>query len=405
MKRTTSLLTMLFCLAVLIGCRKEPMPFPSSYKNVLIIYSAAYNNLAGPLATDIEFELARGEVPDKYSQNAVVIFSHSAPYSGPYGSGDSRHYSTSGDYETNTDPVLIRMYKEGGAVKLDTVQRYDRTFNEILPKNMSRVLMDIKTLCPSEQYGLLYSSHGSGWLPPQPQPKHNSIGMHFNGSSSNKDEMDILDFQTAIPMRLSYLIFDACYMGAVEVAYQMRSTCAYFIGSATEIPDTGFDYVNLTGRVFAPDGPDLKGICDDYLNVSAMGGTIALVSCNKLDALASEVKALTDKYRDELYKISEEGRRTTIQRYWCSSEYKYFYDLEDIFHHVSATTAELGRLSERIKSAVIYEAHTDVFTQGSLRLQNCCGLSMYLPAKDPSYDRVNEYYKTLDFDKLTKLVE
>lgn len=404
MKRTT-LFTLLLFIAALTGCRKEPMPFPNSYKNVLIIYSAAYNNLSGPLATDIEFELTQGDVPDKYSKNAVIIFSHSAPYSGPYGSGGSRYYSSSGDYETNTDPVLIRLYKDNGSVQLDTVKRYNSSFNEILPKNMNQVLLDIKTLCPSEQYGLLYTSHGSGWLPPRAQLKQNTIGMHFNGSSSNKDEMDILDFQQALPMRFNYIIFDACYMGAVEVAYQLRTNCAYFIGSATEIPDGGFDYMNLTRRVFAEGGPELKGICDDYIGISSMGGIIALVECNKLDALASDVKRLAEKYHNELYKISEDGKRTTIQRYWCSSDYKYFYDLEDIFRHVGASDTELDRLSDRIGNAVIYEAHTDVFTQGSLYLKNCCGLSMYLPSNDQSYNKVNEYYKTLDFNKLTKLVE
>lgn len=381
------------------------MPFPSSYRNVLIIYSAAYNNLAGALATDIEFELTQGDVPDKYDKNAVVIFSHSAPYSGPFGSQDDKYYATRGDYEAKTEPVLIRLYKDNGSVLLDTVKHYDSSFNEILPENMSRVLSDVKALCPSEQYGLLYTSHGSGWLPPRAQISTNSVGMHFNGNSSNRDEMDILDFEKALPMRLNYIIFDACYMGAVEVAYQLRSSCAYFVGSATEIPDGGFDYKNLTRRVFAEGGAELDGICDDYIGISSMGGIIAVIECNKLDALASEVKRLSDKYHKEIYQISEDGKRTTIQKYWCSSEYKYFYDLEDIFRHVGASQEELDQLSDRIRSAIIYETHTDCFTQGSLYLKNCCGLSMYLPSDDYSYHKANEYYKTLDFNKLTNLVE
>lgn len=405
MKRTTFLM-LLFFLAALTGCRKtNPTSFPDSYKNVLVIYSSGYNNLSGPLATDIEFELAKGEVPDKSSRNAIVIFSHSAPYGGPYSSGDSQYYTSRGDYETNTDPVLIRLYKDNGTARLDTVKRYGNTFNEVLPENMSQVLSDIKMLCPSEHYGLLYTSHGSAWMPPQKKAKLKSVGAHYNGSPTDRDETDIIDFAKAIPMRLDYIIFDACYMGAVEVAYQLRSCCSYFVGSATEIPNSGFDYVNLAQRVFSSGGAQLKDVCDDYLRVSSMGGIIALVECAKLDALAAEVAALVDKYRDNLYKISEDGNRATVQKYWCSSEYKYFYDLEDIFHHVGASDQELANLTKSIESAVIYENHTDIFSQGPVYLENCCGLSMYLPSNDPSFSSANNYYKTLDFNAATKLVK
>lgn len=405
MKKTTLAIILTTFAAIMTGCCPKEQPFPTSYKNVFIVYSAGYNNLSGPLATDIEFELAKGNIPDKYGENAILVFSHSSRYSGPYNyeEGKDPYYLSTLDYKTPVEPVLIRLYKENGTARLDTVKRYDVTFDEVDPNCLNQVLFDAKNLCPSNNYGLLYTSHGSGWLPRKIDMETDAVGVRMD-EKNQIHETDIKDLANAIPMHLNYIIFDACYMGAVEVACQLRSVCNYFIGSATEIPDSGFDYLNLPSRLFGSAEPDLEGVCKDYINVSRMGGTIALVECNKIDALATYVAELVDKYRFEIYDISVKERRSTVQKYWCSAEYRYFYDLEDIFAVAGAAPDEIAELDRLITNAVKYELHTNIFNR-NLELINCCGLSMYLPSTKSGFEVVNNYYKTLEFGKITKLVE
>lgn len=48
------------------------------------------------------------------------------------------------------------------------------------------------------------------------------------GSQSVADslayEMNINDMAEAIPMKLDYILFDACFMGGIEVAYEFRKS-------------------------------------------------------------------------------------------------------------------------------------------------------------------------------------
>ena len=38
-------------------------------------------------------------------------------------------------------------------------------------------------------------------------------------------EMEITDLASAIPMHLKCIVFDACLLGGVEVAYELRNLC------------------------------------------------------------------------------------------------------------------------------------------------------------------------------------
>lgn len=398
MKRLPILL--LAVLAIISCDRTKPDP-EHVFDDVFILYSAGYNNLSGDLATDIGFELASSELPAKDDRNAIVVFSHSSKYSLMSGS-----YYTQSDYKTPTEPVLIRMYRSGSKAVLDTVKRYATDFDEIDPLCIKTVFDDIKSLFPSNGYGMLYSSHGFGWLPARHDVGTKAIGSRFGpqgGSAQN--QTDICDFAAALPLHFKYIILDACYMGAVEVAYQLRSCCDRFVASCTEIPAEGFDYVRLPSRLFAPGGADLEQACKDYISGSSLGGTVSVIDCTALEGLASLVAGLCEKYRSGIAEAGGAGR-STVQRYWLRNEYRYFYDLRDIFRAAGATEADLVELDAKIGDAVMYEEHTKSFNAGlGVSLERCCGLAMYLPYEYASEPEINDYYATLDFCKATRLLE
>ena len=51
--------------------------------------------------------------------------------------------------------------------------------------------------------------------------------------------IEIADLPGAIPMHLDFIIMDACLMGCVEVAYELRDKCDILIFSPTEILSSG----------------------------------------------------------------------------------------------------------------------------------------------------------------------
>lgn len=96
---------------------------------------------------------------------------------------------------------------------------------------LKRVINDVTRLYPAKSYGLIVFSHGSGWLPP-----HTLV----NGSRSiiidNDNEMEITDFAMALPDHLfEFIIFEACNMAGIEVAYELRNKAAYIMASSAPV--------------------------------------------------------------------------------------------------------------------------------------------------------------------------
>lgn len=86
-------------------------------------------------------------------------------------------------------------------------------------------------------------SHGRAWLPKDglnPNTKSQIYDLKlqsiFNGLPATKnygqdinDEIDIRDLANAIPIKFDFLIFDACFMGSIEVAAEMQGRVMTFI--------------------------------------------------------------------------------------------------------------------------------------------------------------------------------
>lgn len=352
-------------------------------KQTVIMYMSGYNNLAGDIATNIELQLTKGRLPEADSPDKLVIFTHCAPYL-----FDGRQYVATQQYRVRTAPVLIQAYSQNGKAVLDTLKFYNTNFDSTDPVNVRSVLNEIKSKFPSDHYGLVFSGHGTGWLPAEDTLSTRAFGSRFYGSVDNVRNTDIRELASALPMHFDYIIMDACLMGSVEVVYQFRNSCDKMIVSETEIPSQGFDYMRLPDRVF--NGPDLKQVCADYMykcgkGAFATGGTVSLIDCRELEPLATQVKLLADSVS-----------RKNAQKMWCSSEYSYFYDLRSLLPASKALDEALGK-------AVIYEEHTSSVTMNeNLKIGQACGLSMFCAdGMDPA---IVEYYKTLDFCKATGVV-
>lgn len=363
-------------LLVLCGCTAEKMEQPSQ---TVIMYMSGYNNLAGDIATNIELELTKGDLPEADSPDKLIIFAHCAPYM-----SDGHRYMATQQYRVRTAPVLIRAYRENGKAVLDTLKFYNTNFDTTEPENVRSVLEEIKGMFPSDCYGLVLSGHGTGWLPADDTLSTRAIGSRFYGTIDKVRNTDIKELASSLPMHFDYIIMDACLMGAVEVVYQFRNSCDRMIVSEIEIPSQGFDYARLPGRLFK--GQDLEQICKDYMVVRTTGGTISLIDCRQLEPLAAQVRLMADS-------IS----KTNAQKMWCNSMYSYFYDLRSLFP-VSAA------LDEALSKAVLYEQHSSfVNMDETLRIGQACGLSMYYPNEKDS--AVVAYYRTLDFCKATGVVK
>ncbi len=395
---------------------------PSS-RRVLLLYSAGYNNLSKMLEDDVK-DLKKGYLPQKNGNSVVLVFS-------------KRTNGNAYNYSTPTPAHLIRLYSsQEGKVVSDTVRTWPSGTVAASPETLHDVLSYVNSEYPSNEYGLVFSSHASGWLPkgfystgeiymnqvmpaaypysyadvPVPyvererepgEPVTRSIGMD-NVANSRAYEMNIEDFAAAIPMKMDYIIMDACLMGGIEVAYALKDKCDRIIFSQAEVIGDGLcEYDTMASRLLAGGSPDYMGFCEDsYQHYAAPGAsepytTISMIDCTRLDGLADVCAGIFSSCRSQLAAV----KPGQVQGYFRFNKH-WFYDLEDIFVKAGVPESSLAQFRAAMDQCVLYKAATPTFI--SIPIETFCGLSMYLPANGSA--TINDFYRTLSWNKATSLV-
>ena len=418
------MLALLVTGCFMMSCTKDDPGYDGAKKNIFIIYSIGYNNLNGALARDID-ETIENFRP-LFPSDILMIF---------------KHNTKTQDYTVPSAPLLMQVSRNsGGRTIIDTLKVYPETTISASAETLGQVLSDIKEIHPVANYGILFSSHSTGWAPqdycndpgaydpeadttpefdwmtemrrkrpaqtwgvqmPDGSPMVKSFGAqaYKEGGETMYHEMDITDMAEAFPMKMGYIIFDSCLMGGIEVAYEFRNVCRHMVFSQTEILADGMDYKRLTSRVFSRNSMALIQVCKDYYNQYInSSATISLVDCSRLEGLADICRKIFDSRRAEI--AAMEGS-SAVQKYFRFDEHKWFYDLESIVSNAGTPEDMLMIFYDELDRCIIYKAATEKFLD--LKINEHCGLSMYLPYA--GYDYLNNFYKTLQWNKATGLVQ
>ncbi len=291
-----------------------------------------------------------------------------------------------------------------------------------------------------ESFGVLMSSHGTGWTPPgycttgyknegnsdviewrrsafpetylsgeylyEPVPGVKSMGYTVTGVNPTVAyETDIREIADLLPFKLDYIIFDACFMGGVEVACEFRDKCNFVVASQTEILSDGMDYTTMISDLLEGNRADLVSLATNYFNHynlssgSKRSATISVVDCSKLGTLAAVCRNL---FRN--YDISKDNvDASKLQKYFYYTNHAWFYDLYSIVQAAGASETELSDLQWALDECILYKAATPTFALYGFPIDTHSGLSMYLPEKERT--QLNSYYRELTWNKLTGLLK
>lgn len=369
-------------------------------RRVMVMISAGYNSLSGYLSEDLK-DLESGYLPEGTYFNADVLLVL------------ARLPKSAGDYASPSAPVLYRLWaNRSGEVQRDTIQIWGGDTQLCTRETIHEALSTTQKKYPAQSYGVVFSSHGSGWLPPEyytdPSKFEPSSGSQWSLRSIGQDktptggtEMSLEDFADAIPMHLDYCLIDACLSGCVEVAHALKGKADIVGFSPTEVLADGFDYKNITTHLFARPLDPVE-VCREYFayynaqSGSSRSATITAVDTRKMDALEAVCKELFEAYRPILKTMSGDN----VQGYFRYDRH-YFYDLRDILVQAGISEQEKARLDAALSQFIVYQAATDYFL--SIPLKRVCGLSMYLPSMGSTY--LNKYYKeNISWNQATELV-
>lgn len=279
------------------------------------------------------------------------------------------------------EAVLFELKKQNGRCLTDTLRRYsDRPFTS--RQWLTSLFSEVMTLAPASRYGMVVGCHGLAWVPVQGQRNaRKRIGsqermdetqpsdlMHFEvqgpvttrfiGGTYPETQIETTDLADAMAdagLHTEYILFDACYMSSVEVAYELKDVTHYLIASPTEVLSYGFPYITMGKHLLGT--PNYKGIVDSFISFYSSYylpyGTVAVTDCTQLDALAAIAQQINAAAAEQLVPNgvqTMDGYSPTL-----------FYDLGHLMSLKNAGTVLTTAFADQLDKTVPYKGHTDQY--------------------------------------------
>lgn len=283
-------------------------------------------------------------------------------------------------------PVLQEVTANG----LDTIKLYDNSISSLSIARMRGVINDVKTALPAKEYGIILWSHGNGWLRAgaghtgeTPIVSGRAFGQEGGIDKTNR-YMDTESLASALTGQdLAFAYFDCCYMGGIEVLYDMRKSVPRLVASVAELPAEGMPYNLTLPYIMAPEKADLEGAAKatfDYYN-SRSGEdrtcTMSVYDMTQVDGLSEALK--------DLYSWHPKTPDGFTPQKFMTEKKCYYFDLRHYVENLGAPDgADATSLSafDDAKQAV-YDAIDKVVTYGDatpylwdeLRVSHHCGIS------------------------------
>ncbi len=311
--------------------------------------------------------------------------------------------------DSNTTPVLYRITndKKGNAIK-EIIREYDEQVSTS-PQVMKEVCSTVFSNYPAQSYGLIYWSHGEGWKP-VPLTATRWIGQDKGDGTTDYTNIDELKQVLASVPHLDFLLFDACFMMTVEVAYALRDEVDYIIASPTEIPGPGAPYDVLVPAMFKKEGAAIKIAQAYYEHYNALydsgknnsdnywtaGVSIAALKTSALSALAQATNQALSKATSINLPAIKSNLYDYDQRTKSSSSYIGYYDMVQLMQAL-CTESDFATWKIAFDSAMAYYQSTPLnFSSyaGMFSMEGTCGLSHYLPTGNTS---LNAAYAQTDW--------
>lgn len=351
----TGKIVLLSVLLVFVACGKEEEDIlPVVYaERTIIVYMAADNDLSADALNDIE-EMKEGYRDNGIHLIAFVDLAREAPY-------------------------LLEITPDSGK----TVKIYPE-INSADATQMREILADVTSLYPAHSYGLILWSHATSWLPA-------GLPLKSFGRDHGK-EIDIPDLASALLVHFDFILFDACLMGAVEIAYELKDKTDIFIASSTETIYTGFPYDKIIPELLKPKinfRSAAQSYFDYYNNMQGAyrSATISVIETRYLSELSNQLKLIFENNA-----VVQSFDRTSIQRLDVYEE-QYCFDLLD-FVNVAFPYSDKSAFVNQLNQTVVYKAHTPMFLS-EYEIKTYCGLSCYIPHL--LRNDLNRYYSSLQW--------
>ena len=175
--------------------------------------------------------------------------------------------------------------------------------NSCDPAFFREVLDYIIAEFPSQSYGLVLSSHASGWSY-NPENTARSFGGDMigeNGMLIDPQFLNVKSLAQQLPVKFDFILFDACLMAQAEVAYELKDKADFLLASPITIAGKGFAYDSIQSFLFNRPTADLKSAADWFYGHygdtdNSYGANVSVINLSQIEQLAAVQRGLFEKY-------------------------------------------------------------------------------------------------------------
>jgi len=360
-------------------------PEEKSGSVTFLVYGVASNNLRSSFDSDIA-EMKRGLLASEYGDASVLVY-------------EARDHFVSGTGYQRSNPLLCRYYKSGDKILKEVLKEYTADEASTDGARLRMVVEDAKSLSPQRVAGVIFWSHALGWSPAKSfDESARNLPKRSFGLDIDK-RMDIDELASALPdFSFDYIWMDCCYMGSIEVAYQLRRKSTYFIAYPTEVLSDGAPYDRIVPFLLQPKPAVTEAAKAMFAFYDAFkdyrrSATMTVLRTECLSALADASR----KVLREFSPVNAEG----LQIYSRKGAGP-FYDFGDYLSRVAETTGTISSLpdfDDALSNTIIYKAATPDFLlyQGGFNIseESFSGLSTHVFTDGNGAEE--EFYRGLDW--------
>ena len=187
-------------------------------------------------------------------------------------------------------------------------------------------------------------------------------------------------------LKMQYILFDACYMGNVETAYELKDVTNYLMSSSSEVMGLGFPYRSIWSMLNSAT-PNYSGIVNGIVNFYKSSYVpycnMAAIDCREMDNLASVMKEINSKYT-----LDSSIPLETIQPLDGFTP-NLFYDMSVYVDSLKPSGYLKDQFTAQMQKTIKEAAHTDeAFTMlkdpyrgTTFQVKSYCGLSISDPSQ------------------------
>ena len=376
-------------LFILAGCSDEIPEHerPVQSKRAILAYLIANNNLDTDIMNNVVWMYE--SLAESQDSCSLAIYYKPSSSNNYIEEAQILTFFTDGHGQINGQPALEGSEMTTGNV-VEQALKYaaipgTATDTEVMQANL-QAMTDI---IPAENYGLIFGSHATSWMPAAgtdiATKSFGQDGTVYN--SINIPELaDVLE-QT-FPGNLDFVLFDACMMQTAEVCYELRHATHYCIASVLETPVEGFPYHLILDDLYQED-IDFDKLCEDVINFNkreGLWGTYAVVDCTQMDAFANAVREQISPYKNTIEDTH------LFQQYGINSYLFFSFDVADVIRQLNGGT--LPASFQQILDQTVL-AKSCITNHSTFRVDEdrYSGIGMYIPDAVPN-TRWNDYYRS-----------